>query len=136
MTSAPDDLDLSDAELEALHEAQLGIEYVERARGALLEFHHHLGRAMNRMADAERHLREAGHEGLADELRDEHLPAGAIDDRWTFELVEEFSDGFFSDVTDFESRMRDDLADGVGHVSERRHKHRLRERARDGEERE
>ncbi len=130
MSTDPDDLELSDAEAEALHNMQLGIEYVYRAYGNLLEFHHELGHAMDRMSDAEDRLREAGHEEWADELRDNHLPAGAVSDQWTFELVEEFSTAFLEEVDTFEDEVRDELADGVDHVTERRQKRRLRERAK------
>lgn len=125
----PDDLALSDAERAALHDLQLGIEYVHRAYGSLLEFHHQLGHAMDRMSDAEAHLREADHEGWADALRDDHLPAGAISDQWTFELVEEFSTEFLDEVDAFEDAVREELADGIDHVTERRQKRQLRERA-------
>nr|WP_247002767.1 hypothetical protein [Halosolutus gelatinilyticus] len=124
-----DDLELSDAEQEALHDMQLGMEYVHRAYGSLLEFHHQLGHAMDRMSDAEDGLRRAGREDWANQLRDEHLPAGAISDQWTFELVEEFSTAFLGEVDAFESDLRDELADGVDHVTERRQKRRVRERA-------
>lgn len=126
----PDALELSETEESALHELQLGIEYVHRAYGNLLEFHHELGHAMDRIGDAEDELREAGHGELADRLRDDHLPAGAISGRWTYELVEEFSDGFLEDVDAFEGEVREELADGVGHVTERRQQRRIRERAR------
>ncbi|WP_255170611.1 hypothetical protein [Natrononativus amylolyticus] len=129
MVTDPDDLELSDAEEAALHDLQLGTEYVHRAHGTLLAFHHELGHAMDRIADAEERLREAGHEERADALRDDHLPAGAISDQWTFELVEEFSGTFLEDVVAFEADVRDELADGLDHVSERRQKRRLRERA-------
>lgn len=129
MASDPDDLELSDAERRALHECQVGIEYVYRAYGDLLTFHHNLGHAMDRLSDAEELLREADHEAWADALRDEHLPAGAIDDRWTYELVGEFEDGFLEDVTAFEEGVRDDLAGGLDHVAERLQQRRLRERA-------
>ena len=129
MPSDPDDLELSDAERTALHECQIAIEYVYRAYGNLLTFHHNLGHAMDRMSDAEERLRETGHETWADQLRDEHLPAGAIDDRWTYELVTEFEDGFLEDATAFEAGLRDELADGLDHVTERAQQRRLRERA-------
>ncbi|WP_408956918.1 hypothetical protein [Natrinema sp. 74] len=125
----PDDLSLSDAERDALHELQLGIEHVHRAYGSLLEFHHELGHAMDRMSDAEARLREADHEEWATELRDDHLPTGAISDQWTFELVEEFSTEFLEEVDTFEASVRAELADGVDHVTERRQKRRVRERA-------
>ncbi|SEH13036.1 hypothetical protein SAMN04487967_1106 [Natronorubrum sediminis] len=130
MATDPDDLELSDSEAAALHDLQLGIEYVYRAYGSLLEFHHQLGHAMDRMSDAEDDLRDAGHEEWANELRDEHLPAGAISDQWTFELVEEFSTEFLEEVDAFESNVRDELADGIDHVTERRQKQRLRDRAK------
>ncbi|QCS41352.1 hypothetical protein [Natrinema versiforme] len=129
----PAELELSDAEQAALHELQLGIEHVHRAYGTLLEFHHELGHAMDRMSDAEAELREAGHEEWANDLRDDHLPAGAISDQWTFELVEEFSEAFLEEVDAFETRVRDELADGVDHVTERRQKQQLRDRARSEE---
>lgn len=130
-SSSPDadDLELSDAELDALHNLQLGIEYVHRAYGTLLSFHHELGHAMDRMADAEDNLRAADHESWADELQNQHLPAGAVSDQWTFELVEEFSAEFLKEVDRFEGDVRDELADGLDHVSERRQKRRVRERA-------
>nr|WP_226004269.1 hypothetical protein [Natrinema salinisoli] len=127
----PDELALSDAEQAALHELQLGIEHVHRAYGTLLEFHHQLGHAMDRMGDAEDRLRNAGHEEWANELRDDHLPAGAISDQWTYELVEEFSGEFLEEVDTFEDAVREELADGLDHVTERRQKRRLRERAED-----
>ncbi|WP_440763550.1 hypothetical protein [Natronorubrum sp. DTA7] len=133
MTTDPDDLELTDAEEQALHELQLGIEHIHRAYGTLLEFHHDLGHAMDRMSSAEDALREAGHEEWADDLRDDHLPAGAISDQWTFELVEEFSTEFLEEVDDFESEVRDELADGLDHVTERRQKRRLRDRGGKGD---
>ncbi|MFC6769046.1 hypothetical protein [Natrinema soli] len=128
-----EELELSEGERAALHELQLSIEHVHRAYGTLLEFHHQLGHAMDRLGDAEDRLREAGHEEWANDLRDDHLPAGAISDQWTFELVEEFSDVFLEDVDAFEREVRAELADGIDHVTERRQKRELRERAADGE---
>ncbi|NGM70178.1 hypothetical protein G6M89_14365 [Natronolimnobius sp. AArcel1] len=124
-------LELTETEEDALHDLQLGIEHVHRAYGTLLEFHHQLGHAMDRMSNAEEELREAGHDQWANRLRDEHLPAGAISDQWTYELVEEFSAEFLEDVDAFESEVRDELADGIDHVSERKQQRQLRERMQD-----
>ncbi|KTG08800.1 hypothetical protein AUR64_13330 [Haloprofundus marisrubri] len=123
------DEDISEAERQALHQLQLGIEYVYRSYGALLDFHHHLGHAMDRMADAEEHLRAAGHDELADELRDRHLPAGALDDRWSYEIVGDFRRNFLHEITDYETGVRDDLVDGLDHVTEREQQREWRERA-------
>jgi hypothetical protein len=113
----------------ALHELQLGGEHVQRAYGHLLAFHHQIGRAMDRYAAAEPHLREAGHEGFADEIRDRHLPAGVVGDRWSYELVEDFERGFLAETTGVERRVRDHLAEGVGHVTEREQQREWRDRA-------
>jgi hypothetical protein len=118
------------AERAALHELQLGGEHVQRAYGHLLAFHHQIGRAMDRYAAAEPHLREADHDRFADELRDRHLPAGVVGDKWSYELVESFEAGFLQEVTGFERRVRDQLAEGVGHVTEREQQREWRERAR------
>lgn len=128
-SSSRPDLDLSEAERDALHELQLGIEHVYRGYGALLKFHHQIGHAMDHVAVAERRLRDAGHERWANELRDHLLPAGVFDDRWSYELVQAFRDGFLRDAADFESAVREDVADGVDHLSERRQQTRWRERA-------
>lgn len=128
--TARPELDLSDEECDALHDLQLAIEHLYRAYGALLTCHHEVGHAMDEMDDAEAALREAGHDEWANELRDHLLPAGVVDDRWTYELVAAFRDGFLDDAALFERTVRDDLADGVDHVAERRQQVRWRERSR------
>lgn len=115
---------------DALHELRLGTEHIQRAYGHLLAFHHQVGRAMDQFADAEPLLRQAGQDDLADVLRDDLLPAGVVDDRWSYELVEEFETGFLTETTAFEATARDRLADGLDHVTEREQQRRWRERAR------
>ncbi|MFC7228945.1 hypothetical protein N0B31_16190 [Salinirubellus salinus] len=122
--------DIDEAEREALHELQLGIEHVHRAYGHLLAFHHQIGRGMDRFAAAEPLLRETGHEELADSIRDDVLPAGVIDDRWSYELVEAFERGFLSGTVAFERSVREEVAGGVAHVAEREQQREWRERAR------
>jgi hypothetical protein len=122
--------DLTDTERAALHELQLGVEHVYRAYGRLLGFHHSLGRGMDHLDDAQRLLRDAGHDDYADGLRDRHLPAGAVGDQWSYELVESYRHGLLAAVSDFENDLREDLADGESHVTERRQRRRWRDRAR------
>lgn len=121
---------LDDRERDALHEVELGVEHLHRAYGHLLAFHHSVGHAMDRLAAIEDDLRAAGREEYAAELRDEHLPAGVVDERWSYELVEAFHDGFLAEMTDFERRLREDAAGGRRHVAEREQRRRWRERAR------
>lgn len=122
--------ELSEAEREALHELQLGLESIYRGYGALLDCHHHIGGGMDHLGDAEELLRAAGREEFADALRDDHLPAGVIGDRWTYELVDEFRAGFLARITDFERAVREELADGTTHVTERRQQADWRRRAK------
>jgi hypothetical protein len=105
--------DLTDAERAALHDLRLGLEHIHRGYGHLLAFHHQIGHAMDRFEDAR------DHDEFANRLRDERLPAGVVDDRWTYELVEAFENGFLADTTAFEQAIRDALADGADHVTER-----------------
>lgn len=121
--------DISEDEREALHDLQLGVEHLYRAYGHLLSFHHAVGHAMNRLADAEDELVAAGHDEHATVLRDDLLPAGVVEDRWTYELVEAFHDGFLADTTNFENVVRADLAGGERHVTERDQQARWRDRA-------
>lgn len=121
--------DLSEEEREALHDIQLGTEHLYRAYGHFLSFHHAVGHAMNRLADAEAELADAGHEEHAAVLRNDLLPAGVVEDKWTYELVEEFQDGVLADATNFENVVRADLAGGERHVAERDQQARWRERA-------
>ena len=124
-----DPSDLSETERDALHRAELGVEWLRRAHGSLVEFHHATGHAMDHMAEAESTLREAGHTELADRLRDEVLPNGVVEDRWTYDLLETFEAGLLADVTDYERRARGQLADGERHLTERRQERDWRERA-------
>lgn len=125
--------DLSEAERQALHELQLGVEHVHRGLGALLECHHEIGNGMDHLEEARSLLREAGHDEYADELRDELLPAGVFEDNWTYELVEAFRDGFLADVDAFDGVVRADLAHGERHVAERRMQREWLERVDGGE---
>jgi hypothetical protein len=120
---------LTDAERAALHDLELGLEHVHRGFGALVTFHHEIGRGMDRFDDARARLREAGHDDLADRLRDEVLPAGAVGDRWSYELVADFREGFLADATAIEVAARAALAGGEHHCTERAQQRHWRERA-------
>ncbi|GAA0466289.1 hypothetical protein MUK72_01070 [Halococcus dombrowskii] len=113
----------------ALHDLQLGIEHLHRGYGHLLAFHHAIGRGMNRFDDAREQLRASGHDEHADALRDDLLPAGVVDEQWTYELVEAFVDEFLDPVDEFEADVREELADGRRHVTEDRQRRAWRERS-------
>ncbi len=114
----------------AYHEVELALEWFQRAQGHLLEFHHAVGHAMDHLSEAERLMRACGHPDLADSLRDDHLPAGVVDDdRWSYDIVEEFQTGVLADVQSFEHTARTRLTDGTRHVAERRQEREWKERA-------
>jgi hypothetical protein len=132
---------LTEAEREALHEVELGVEHLHRAHGHLVAFHHSTGRAMDHLAVAEERLREAGHRELADRLRDEYLPRGVVPPcdgpeatagRWSYDILEKFQETFLDDVVAFGQGVHDRLADGQRHVMERRQEVEWKGRA-DGE---
>ena len=56
-----DRTELSAEEREALHSVELGVEWLHRAHGNLVEFHHKTGHAMDHLADAEKQLRARAH---------------------------------------------------------------------------
>ena len=122
--------DLSSEELAALHEIEVGTEWIHRAHGHLLAFHHCVGHGMDHFDVAEADLRTSNHTTLANELRDDILPRGILDDCWTYELVEAFDESMLPAVNEMAQRACEELADGERHVPERRQQRRWRERAR------
>ncbi len=139
MTTAEDEqfTRLSDAELAALHEVELGVEHLRRAHGHLVAFHHSTGRAMNHLAAAEEHLREADYDGLADEIRDEYLPRGVLESprdgdrgRWSYDVLETYERTFLNDIVRFGDHVCDVIADGLRHAHERKQEYEWIERSR------
>lgn len=125
--------DVTEQEREALHRIELGVEWLRRAHGNLVAFHHNTGHAMDHLAEAEQLLRAAGRDGLADELRDEHLPLGVVranGERWSYDLLEDFESGFLDSVTGFETAAREEIADGRRHLTERSQEREWNRRAR------
>lgn len=122
-------MELTEKEQQALHELQLGVENLYRGYGRLLDFHHAIGRGMDHLYDAEQLLRATGHEDRANMLRDDVLPIGVFDDKWSYEIVESFKREFLSEVSGFEQGVRTDLAGGTEHITERRQQQGWRERA-------
>jgi hypothetical protein len=113
--------ELTDTELEALHEVELGLEWVQRAQGCLLEFHHATGHGMDHLYEAEALLDAAGHREFADVIRTALLPHGVVDgDRWSYDVLEDFQRTLLDETVTFERRVRRELVSGQRHVWERR----------------
>lgn len=109
---------VDDATVEAVGKVSEALEWVERARGHLYELHQMLGHADLMFGEAADLLEEAGHTEHAERLRDELVGRNVIEGRWTFQLVEDFDDGYWSEARVHERRIRDDLVAGRRHVYE------------------
>ena len=57
-----------------------------------------MGRADLLLGDAADELAEAGHDELADLVRTEVVGRNVLEGRWTFQIVEEFDDGYYDAV--------------------------------------
>ncbi|MFA9444025.1 hypothetical protein [Egicoccus sp. AB-alg6-2] len=112
----PDGVD--DATVAATGKIGEAFEWVVRARGTLYTFHQQMGRADLLLGEGIELLRDAGHVELADTLSREWLGRNAIEDRWTFEIVEDFDRTYFDAATAGERRVRDELVGGRHHVHE------------------
>ena len=118
--------DLDDTTVEGLGKLSEALETVEQARGLLYGFHQLTGKADLLLQDAVELLRKAGHTELADDLERDLVGRNVIADRWTFQIVEDYDDNYWSVFRAFDERARNELADGDRHVHEARMKQRER----------
>lgn len=112
----PDGVD--DATVAAVGTVTEALEWVERARGHLYEFHQLMGHADARFGDAADELEAAGHPGQAAALRMDVVGRNALDGRWSFQIVEEYDDLYWTPVRQVELAVRDQLLQGRRHVYE------------------
>ncbi|MDO0977522.1 hypothetical protein [Mycolicibacterium frederiksbergense] len=124
----------SDDTVEAVGKVSEALEYVERARGHLYSFHQLMGHADLLLGSAADALRDAGHDGIADRLTEDMVGRNVIRGRWTFQVVEEFDDVYWSRLRDHEKKVRDELMGGKRHVFEAEMKEDRRTKGRDGHE--
>ncbi len=108
----------SDAAVEAVGKVSEALEWVERIRGRLYDFHQMMGHADFLFGDAADALEQAGCPEQAALLRDEVVGRNVLDGRWTFQIAEEFGDCYYEPVTAVERRIRDELMEGRRHVFE------------------
>ena len=121
---------VDDATVEACGTLSEALERVERARGHLYSFHQQMGRADFLLGDAADELEEAGHRDLAERLRADIVGRNTLEGRWTFQIVEEFDDGYYAAVREAERHVREELLDGRRHVYEAELKERRRTHGR------
>ena len=94
------------------------LEATERARGHLYSFHQLTGTADLKLGEAVEKLREAGHCEIADEVQHEIVGRNVIPDHWTFQIVEEYDDTYWSPFRDMERSVRERLLLGRRHLHE------------------
>ncbi len=129
----PDGVD--DDTVEAVGSLSEALEYIERARGGhLYSFHQLMGHADLLLGDTCDKLRDAGHADVADRLSDELVGRNVLYGRWTFQIVEEFDDNYWSLMREREREVREQLMGGQRHVFEAEMKDRRRTHGRPGHE--
>ena len=63
-------------------------------------------------------FREAGHDAIADRIEREIVGRNTLEGRWTFQIVEEYDDGYWSLFRELEAAARADLTAGRRHLRE------------------
>jgi hypothetical protein len=83
------------ATVEALGKLSEALETVDRARGHLYSFHQLTGTADLALGEAVELMRAAGPGELAARLEAELVGRNVIAGRWTFQIVEDYDDGYW-----------------------------------------
>ncbi len=109
---------VTDQTVEALGKLSAALEVVEDARGSLYAFHRMTGMADLTLGEAVAALRTAGHTALADEITETLVGRNVVEGRWTFQLVEEYDDGYYATFKRLEQQARRDLVGGRRHLFE------------------
>lgn len=130
--TAPPGVD--DATVEAVGRLTEALETTERARGHLYSFHQLTGEADFKIGDAVEMLRKAGHTELADSLSTRIVGRNVLPGRWTFQIVEEYDDGYWEPLREAEREVRDRLVGGRRHLAEARLKEERRTHGQPGHE--
>ncbi|HWS32464.1 MAG TPA: hypothetical protein VN408_06950 [Actinoplanes sp.] len=125
----PDDLTV-----QALGKLSEALETVERARGHLYSTHQLVGSADFALDQAVSLFMQAGHVETAERIQRELIGRNVIPGHWTFQIVEEFDDGYYAEFREMERRARDELAGGRRHLYEAELKERRRTHGRPGHE--
>ncbi|MEZ5298343.1 MAG: hypothetical protein R2697_19350 [Ilumatobacteraceae bacterium] len=118
------------ATVAALGTLSEAVEWIERARGALYDFHQLTGHADMLLGDAADELERAGHHAWAAEIRTELVGRNVLEGRWTFQVVDEYDDTYWGPVRAVRRRAEAVLAGGRRHLHEAAMKQRRRTHGR------
>ncbi|MEV1290237.1 hypothetical protein [Micromonospora sp. NPDC049679] len=125
---------VDDATVRALGKLSEALETVERARGHLYSTHQLIGHADLMLDEAVDLFRAAGQPALADRIGRELVGRNVIAGRWTFQIVEDFDDGYYATFQRLDAHARAELAGGRRHLYEAEMKERRRTHGRPGHE--
>jgi len=128
----PDGAD--DLTVEAAGKLSEALETTERARGHLYSFHQLTGCADFQLDEAVELFRRAGHPDIAVRITTELIGRNVLPGRWTFQVVEEYDEGYYALFRGTERDVRDELLDGRTHLFEAELKEARRTRGRRGHE--
>jgi triacylglycerol esterase/lipase EstA (alpha/beta hydrolase family) len=139
MTDGPDSAHrrpegLDDLTVEALGKLTEALEVVERVRGHLYAMHQLTGTADFMLDDAVSLFRQAGYPKMAERIQEELIGRNVIPGHWTFQIVEEYDDGYYAEFKTIEKEARDEYAEGKRHLYEAELKERRRTHGRKGHE--
>ena len=123
-----------DAAVDAAGKMSEALESLERARGHLYAFHQLIGKADLELDEVLELLEGCGETELAEGIRTDLLGRNVVPGRWTFQLVEEFDDGYWEVFRAHERAVREALVAGRRHVYESEMKERRRTHGRAGHE--
>jgi hypothetical protein len=109
---------LNDLTVEAVGLLTEALERTERARGHLYAFHQLTGGADFKVGDAVNALRKAGHNEIADRIATDLVGRNVLQDRWTFQVVEDYDDNYWGPFREIERDVRERLTAGRRHLYE------------------
>ncbi|MGB3033183.1 MAG: hypothetical protein WBB51_05525 [Candidatus Microthrix parvicella] len=109
---------VSDQTVEAVGKFDEALEWIERARGHLYDFHQMMGHADALIGEAADQLRDAGHPDQAQRIETELVGRNALEGRWSFQIVEEYDAIYWSVVRAASDELRKQLVGGRHHVFE------------------
>jgi len=124
----------SDDDVEGAGKMSEALERLERARGHLYAFHQLMGETDLLLDDVVDALARGGRDELVAELRADLVGRNVLEGRWSFQIVEEFDDTYWSRFREHEQRVREALMGGRRHVAEAEMKQRRRSRGHAGHE--
>ena len=126
---------VDDETVKAVGKLSEALEWLERARGRLYDFHQMLGHLDLQMSEAAELLGRAGHVDAAALIERDVIGRNVLDGRWTFQIVDEFDAAYYEPVCAVEREVRDELMHGRRHVFEAELKEQRRTAGRRGHER-